>query len=90
MKKKYSKPDIMFESFTLSNNIASTCAPGTESLHDTMISACGKLFSDGSMVFTTNVSGCSIQVTPDEYGDAEWGEYCYHVPANLLNAFDSG
>lgn len=88
MKKKYSKPDIMFESFTLSNNIAATCAPGAETLVSDNL--CGKLFSDGSMVFTTAVAGCSIKVTADQDGDGQWGEYCYHVPANLLNAFDSG
>lgn len=87
MKKTYSKPDIMFESFTLSTNIAASCAPGAQTLSADYI--CGKLFSDGTMVFTTSVSGCSLKVTADQDGDAMWGTYCYHVPVNLLNAFDS-
>ena len=88
MKKKYSKPDIMYESFTLSTNIASDCAPGTEMLANDY--SCGKLFSDGRTVFTTNVAGCKdVKVLPDQDGDGVWGTYCYHVPVNLASIFNS-
>lgn len=87
MKKKYSKPDIMFESFTLSNCVAGACAGGAELLAGDY--ECGKLFSDGNAVFGTGMTGCTIEVTMDQDGDGQWGEYCYHVPANLLNLFIS-
>ena len=75
MKKRYSKPDIMFESFTLSTSIAGTCAHRTQDQF-----GCAVMFSDGSMVFTSVVSSCGVKVQADQDGDGMWGTYCYHVP----------
>lgn len=75
MKKKYSKPDIMFESFVLSTSIAGECITRTYGEYE-----CAVLFTDGKMVFTTQVQSCATKVVADADGDGMWGTYCYHVP----------
>lgn len=76
MKKKYSKPDIMFESFAVSTSIAATCVTRTYEQF-----ACAVEFSHapGKTVFAEE-GICEIVVTPDVDGDFQWGEFCYHVP----------
>lgn len=82
MKKKYCKPEIMFESFTLSTNIAGDCGDRAELLAADY--ACGKMFSDGRTVFMSGMYGCGdVLVEPDQDGDGAWGTLCYHVPSNL-------
>lgn len=83
MKKKYSKPEIMFESFTLSTNIAGGCVQST---HEDQ--GCGRLFSNGEVVFMIDSTGCATKVVPDQDGDGMWGTYCYHNPTgqNLFNS----
>ena len=85
MKKTYIAPEILFESFTMSTNIAGDCEakPDTQANYD----SCGKDFS-GLVVFLQGYNGCSsIQV-----GVLETDLYdgiCYHVPTDANNLFTS-
>lgn len=79
MKKRYTKPAIVFESFMLSTNIAASCSDGAELLAADY--ECGKLFSNGQTVFMTGMFGCNhVQVVPDQDGEGKWGSFCYHIP----------
>lgn len=87
MKRNYAKPAIVFESFTLSTNIAASCGDQAELLAADY--ECGKLFSNGKTVFMTGMFGCTdIQVVPDQDGDGMWGTFCYHIPESkaLINS----
>ena len=71
MKKAYSKPQIYFESFSLSQNIAAGCEitdPKDERLYFTGL---GYAFS----------SSCDVPMT-DAGGDGEYNGICYHVFSN--------
>ncbi len=85
MKKTYSKPEIEFESFTMSTNIAAGCenifglyARGT----------CGiPTSAPGMTIFNTAASGSDCSVSG---GDGEeYGGLCYHVPIAGENLFNS-
>ncbi len=89
MKKTYEKPQIMFESFTLSTNIAGDCEIKTWLPSNT---SCGMEFSDGTTIFLDTMNGCSAEnggiPVVSEDGDGEWNGICYHVPfgENLFNS----
>lgn len=77
MKKSYVKPQVFFESFQLSANIAGDC--GANGIVKTFAkNACGVPYGSSGTVFVSTVSGCTTHIdTPDE----EQGyNYCYHVP----------
>lgn len=76
MKKVYSKPDILFEDFSLSTNIAAGCAmiAGYEG------GKYGVKFG-GLYIFTDKCF--------DNVGTNEWEGICYHVPNEGFNAFSS-
>lgn len=79
MKKTYVKPEIMFESFTVSTNIAAGC----EFITKTQVEGvCGYPTRNG-VTFTSEVSGCKYH-EPDT-NDA----LCYHVPVTTANIFNS-
>lgn len=82
MKKHYEKPQILFESFTLSTNINAGCD------HKTWLPSenqCGIDFS-GLMVFMTGMTGCeNIQIGENEAFDG----ICYHAPSEDNNLFTS-
>jgi len=82
MKKQYSKPDIMFESFSLCTNIASGCEHGTNFTYG----VCGYEFTDEIYIFTTEVSGCNRKI---EDGSSRFDGICYHNPSDLNNIFQS-
>lgn len=84
MKKRYCKPEIMFESFTLSTNIAGDCDVKTYLPSN---STCGMDFS-GLSVFLDTVTGCTDIKIESEGGDGAYNEICYHVPYgdNLFNS----
>lgn len=79
MKKAYEKPIIVFESFSLSTNIAAGCE-FTNGLHDQGV--CGYETRNG-VVFTTEVTGCKY-TQPDDNDTL-----CYHVPTEDYNIFSS-
>ena len=97
MKKAYKKPEIMFESFASSVNIAGDCEVSTDTPNS---GYCGIEFSVGDILFM-DIPGTECtpdyRLTPEagwEDVDASYpwaGKYdtlCYHVPygANLFNS----
>lgn len=85
MKKVYSKPEIMFEDFTLSVNIAGDCEEKTNNPSN---STCGMDFS-GLKVFLDGMGGCSDIPVDNVGGDGEFNGICYHVPSGDKNLFNS-
>ena len=79
MRKAYVKPEIMFESFTLSTNIAAGCEY-KNGLHAR--GYCGYETRNG-VVFTEDVQGCKY--TQPDTNDT----LCYHVPNDSYNIFNS-
>ena len=83
MKKTYNKPVIVFESFTMSTNIASGCENPTNlpSQND-----CGIELEGVGMVFATGMTGCSdFPISKDD----SFNGICYHVPTEGNNLFTS-
>lgn len=79
MKKTYEKPQIMFDSFELSQDIAAGC----EFINGLQAQGvCGYATRDG-VVFTELISGCKY-TKPDGNNSL-----CYHVPAENTNIFGS-
>lgn len=81
MKKAYSKPEIVFEGFALSTNIAGDCEVKT---HTPSYGNCAYDMG-GYMVFTTDVTACAGM--PIE--DSESNGFCYHVPNPSSSIFNS-
>lgn len=83
MKKLYSKPEILFESFTMSTNIAAGCKFINSIPAETI---CG--YDDGrnGRVFTDGVGGANgcIYTQPDDND-----RLCYHVPNEDYDIFNS-
>ena len=85
MKKKYMKPEIMFEDFSLNTSIAGSC----ESIvGNPSKDSCGIITSGGDVVFNEG-AGCVF--TPVDMGgkDDEWDGFCYHVPIDSKTLFYS-
>ena len=88
MKKRYEKPQIVFEDFTLSTNIAGNC----EMIVDNPVKgSCGIPGSmPGANLFSAGVvgdDGCRIDwagLMGDNYDG-----FCYHVPTDSKNLFNS-
>ncbi len=89
MKKTYLKPQITFESFSLSTCIAGTCGIKTD-LQSQYV--CGLEFGD-EMIFTSAISGCTTAVTdgsisvPGQNGSLN--PICYHSPTETSRLFGS-
>lgn len=83
MKKAYSKPEIFFEDFTLTTNIATACEHKTNTPSSWQ---CG-VNASGINVFLDNIQGCEFKVGAAG-GDGEFNSICYHVPygENLFNS----
>lgn len=85
MKKTYNKPEIVFEDFSLSTNIASDCDVKANSPTN---NECGLNFS-GLMVFMNGMDGCADIKVDNVGGDGVWNGICYHVPVETSNLFNS-
>lgn len=87
MKKIYSKPEIMFEDFTLSENIAGDCEG--EPVGNPTRGSCAIIGTGRQAIFSDRVSACDF--TPTELGgtDDMWDGLCYHVPTEYSNLFNS-
>lgn len=83
MKKSYTKPEIAFESFTLSTNIAGDCEVKNSS--PTRYS-CAYETRDGN-IFTSEVDACTVEVNGDY--TAGNNTFCYHNPGEDSNLFIS-
>lgn len=79
MKKAYVKPELYFEDFELSENMATGCGMITKQLGK---DACG--FDDGvTTIFISTNTGCKY-TAEDGYGSI-----CYHVPTDAGMLFTS-
>ncbi len=83
MKKAYSAPDILFESFTLSTHIAGDCEPPYVNATE---GACGVPGTGGVMLFTVGLGDCTSP-GPDTYETNDG--FCYHNPSDDKNLFNS-
>ena len=83
MKKTYSKPEIMFEIFTLNTSIAGDC----NKIIDTQAKGeCGIPGSAPNIaLFVEGVTGCTFI---DKDG-RDYDGYCYHVPDGGPKLFNS-
>lgn len=83
MKKMYSKPDIMFENFSMSTNIASDC----EETANVGQGQCGVSWMEGLYtLFTDTIDGCSKKTTD---GSPDYNGLCYHNFSADNNVFSS-
>lgn len=85
MKIKYSKPDIMYESFSLSTSIASTCAIKT----GTDLQAakqCGYDYGGLILFLNSMTNVCDVKT---EDGSPVFDSICYHVPTTTTGLFNS-
>ena len=83
MKRTYSKPDVVFESFSLSTSIATGCE---FQLNLPNSNGCGYMASSGYIVFMEHVQGCAVKVNG---GEPIADGLCYQVPNESRNLFDS-
>jgi hypothetical protein len=75
MRKTYSKPEIVFEGFTLSTNIAGDCE---EKTHTPAARQCAVDFS-GLSLFLDGMGACADIKVENLGGDGEFNSICYHV-----------
>lgn len=83
MKKQYSKPEIMFESFLMSTNIAGDCG---EIVNNHAEYSCPYVDRSGNKVFTEALAGICTDVTQ---ADGANNSICYHTPSNDKELFNS-
>lgn len=82
MKKKYIKPEINFESFTLSSCIAGSCEERTDT---PSAGECGyQPEGYDEKIFVTGVEGCT-----EIHDEGMYNGLCYHVPQESYNLFNS-
>lgn len=81
MKKIYSKPEIMFESFAMSTSIAAGCE---KKVNTYAADQCGIPWEGSPNIFLADIAGCKVQ-----YGADGEGGICYHNPSDDNNLFNS-
>lgn len=81
MKKQYVKPELYFENFELSTNIATGCATIVNNQEGTCTYTVSVNGIEGN-VFLSNTQGC-VYTNPDDAG------ICYNVPEGNNKVFSS-
>jgi len=83
MRKQYVKPQIIFEDFSLSENIAAGCEIR---INNSAQGTCGYAYEGGygATIFINETTGCSVQIP-----DSENNGFCYHVPIENNSLFNS-
>ena len=81
MKKRYIKPEIIIEDFSLNMSIAGDCERKTNLQSNNV---CGMEFGT-STVFIQGVEGCQKKVKPT----GQYDGICYHNPSDNNNLFNS-
>lgn len=86
MKKIYEKPQIVFESFIMSTNIAAGCEEIVRTFDK---GTCAIVGTGNVSVFSGTMNICDF--TPTDLGnpDDTWNGFCYHVPSERSNLFNS-
>lgn len=83
MKKEYCKPDVFFEDFTMSTNIAAGCEEKPYGYTD----VCGVRGTKGQTLFNDSLGdACSKKIID---GSGEANGLCYHNPSDSYNVFYS-
>lgn len=82
MRKTYSKPEILFESFSMSTNIAAGCELDTPL--PSYEQNCGYPIR-GAVIFVEGTQCTTYPQSPDGTHDG----FCYHVPYDDKNLFNS-
>ena len=77
MKKTYSKPQLVFDSFGVAENIAA-CASNARQAQGDCVAYIGNM-----PVFTNDVPGCRFKASDGSYG------ICYYVPSADNSLFGS-
>lgn len=85
MKKTYTKPQICFESFAMSTNIAGSCELDTPL--PSSAESCGYPIR-GGVVFVEGTQ-CTYVPPKDSDGNVTHNGFCYHVPTEYNNLFNS-
>lgn len=85
MKKEYSTPDILFESFSLNENIASASGACTRNITNQYSGNCGLQYGN-KIVFTVAAAGCRVKI---EDGSPVFDGLCYHIPSGENKLFNS-
>ena len=80
MKKTYAKPQIVFESFQLTANIAGDCNTRPNSANE---ATCG--YYDNDWIVFQNSAVCNFPAGPD----GKHNGLCYHVPTGDISVFTS-
>ena len=83
MKKIYSKPQIVFDSFELSQSIAAGCEYRSNHAYGSCALKLDVPGWEGFTFFTGTVGAC-MTTPPSEYDSI-----CYHVPTDDKNVFSS-
>ncbi len=88
MKKVYTAPQILFESFTMSTSIAAGCASIVTTFAE---GQCAIQGTGGIAVFSSSMFPATCNMTPEGMGGTEdiWNGLCYHVPSEGINMFNS-
>ncbi len=83
-KKIYSVPDIQFEDFSLSTNIAAGCEEEPFGNTET----CGVKWSKVAILFASGapIDNCNVKIVE---GDPNYNGLCYHNPTLENNVFFS-
>lgn len=85
MKKDYSAPEIVFDSFALNENIASVNSNCDRNLTNQYSGSCGLIFG-GRTLFTISATGCIFKV---QDGSPVANGMCYHIPTGGNKLFNS-
>lgn len=84
MKKSYVKPQVYFENFQLSADIAKGCTEELWHKANQTQDVCGYGMT-GMAIFITGVTGCDVPIEDGTGTD----KMCYHGPTGSYNLFDS-
>ena len=84
MKKHYNKPEIMFEDFTISTNIAAGCERKTNTPYAGTCAYEVKFGKGTTNFFLESITACTTVES-----DGEYDGFCYHTPTDGNNLFNS-
>lgn len=82
MKKTYTKPEILFEDFSLSTSITAGCDLDTPM--PSYEENCGYPMQGGKIVFVDGIQACTYKPQGGVYNG-----FCYHNPTDQTNLFNS-
>ena len=88
IKKKYVKPHIIFEDFSLNVGIAGDCEG--DPVGNPTRGVCAVIGTGDIYMFSANIDQC--QWTSTDFGSEhpdKWDGFCYHIPTEDKNLFNS-